>query len=523
MGRSAARPIVGRSLIRWLAAKIEAAGGMLAERFAFCQTMPLEEFLATAEALRKSGYRPIRFRPYADGQVVESRRPSGPGTGENGGWLTDQTTDAIRKQDDLNRQEGFLPVDVAGYVAAGADGKPADRYAALWVEKAGPEDDARMFVAVPAAELQKAQDQLKGAGMAPATLVAFQDANERASYCGTGRKSASYAASIFHNDLGEMKVPFELAQHAAITLVDLCVGVAAPPLATKERASAALKAAEAGLKAKPDDLNARFARASAYLQLGEYAKAIDDLDAVIKKAPQLADAFQLRAIAHARLGHKDEARADLAQFQKIGTDQSTKLYLSVIVAAELGEGAGEAFEKLEAALKSQPKDFDLAYNAACAYSLASQALGRKDPAKRRVLADRAIGVLKTAIENGYSDYSHMQEDADLDPIRGLPAFGEIMKAGHLDRSYAAVWERRMPFRGEPRLRSRPGRSSPAVPRAGVTGLSHGLALGRPDFAGRAAGHGLGLAPSGDQRAGEGPTGGTAGPGGDCLDPHGQGR
>ncbi len=33
----------------------------------------------------------------------------------------------------------------------------------------------------------------------------------------------------------------------------------------------------------------------------------------------------------------------------------------------------------------------------------------------------------------------MQEDADLDPSRDLPAFAEIMKAGHLDRHYAALW------------------------------------------------------------------------------------
>ena len=51
-----------------LVSRIESAQGMLSERFAFCQTMPLDEFLTTAEALRNSGYRPVRFRPYADGQ-----------------------------------------------------------------------------------------------------------------------------------------------------------------------------------------------------------------------------------------------------------------------------------------------------------------------------------------------------------------------------------------------------------------------------------------------------------------------
>src|SRR5262249_40822060 len=53
-----------------LVSRIESAQGILSERFGFCQTMPLDEFLTTAESLRKSGYRPVRFRPYADEQVV---------------------------------------------------------------------------------------------------------------------------------------------------------------------------------------------------------------------------------------------------------------------------------------------------------------------------------------------------------------------------------------------------------------------------------------------------------------------
>jgi len=429
-------------------ARIESAGGLVAERFGFCQTMPLGEFLAAVEALRVSGCRPVRFRPYADGQVV---RVAVVWTRDGRKWRMahDQTADTISKQDDLHRKEGFLPVDVAGYVATGADGKPADRYAALWIGKAGPEDDARMLVAVSAAELKKAQAQLKAAGMAPVTLMAFQDAKGRKSYCGIGHKSTTYAAFVLRNDLGETRVPYELDQHAEATLVDLSAGVAAPRVSTRERASAAVKAAEAGLTANPDNPLARLARASAYLQLAECAKAIDDLDAVIKKAPQIAKAFRLRAIAHARLGHKDEARADLAQYQKLSRDQSIKLFLSVVVAAELGEGASEALAKLEAALKSEPKGVDVAYNAACAYSLAAQALGRNDQPRGQALSNRAIGVLKTAIENGYSDYNYMQEDADLDPIRGLPEFGAIMKGGHSDRSYAAVWSADVGFEASP--------------------------------------------------------------------------
>jgi formylglycine-generating enzyme required for sulfatase activity len=328
---------------------------------------------------------------------------------------------------------------VAGYEAAAPDGKPAGRYAALWVEKRDPGDDAEIEVAIPAAELHKTEGRITSAGMALLSLVALRESDQRTSYSGIARKSPTSGDSVYRNDLGESDFAAELFQYAAVILTDLSVSAAVPPMTTKERASAALQAAEAALKAKSNDPNARFARANAHFQLADYAKAIVDLDALIKQAPQMANALQIRAIAHARLRHNDQARADLALYEKGDSDESNKLYLAVIVAAELGEAGSPAFEKLDAALKSRPKDSDIAYNAACAYALASQAIGRNDAAKGRALAVRATSVLKGAVESGYSNYSRMQEDVDLDPIRGRPEFGEIMKAGHVERAYAAIW------------------------------------------------------------------------------------
>ena len=115
-----------------LTGKIESAQGMLAERFAFCQTMPLDEFLTTAEGLRPSGYRPTRFRPYAEGKslgvaAVWTR------DGRPCRLAHDQSADEIRQTDERNGNEGYLPVDVAGYLATGGDeGKPTSRFAALW-------------------------------------------------------------------------------------------------------------------------------------------------------------------------------------------------------------------------------------------------------------------------------------------------------------------------------------------------------------------------------------------------------
>jgi Sulfatase-modifying factor enzyme 1 len=48
-------------------------------------------------------------------------------------------------------------------------------------------------------------------------------------------------------------------------------------------------------------------------------------------------------------------------------------------------------------------------------------------------------LLREAVKNDDADFGKMDEDADLDPVRDEPAFAEIMKAGNVERRYAAVW------------------------------------------------------------------------------------
>jgi len=125
--------------------RIESAQGVLAERFAVCETMPLDGFLAVTEGLRKSGYRPVRFRPYADGPVV---RVAAVWTTDGLNWriVSGLAPEQIRQRDKKNRSEKFLPVDVAGYVDTETEGKPSDRYAAIWVEKSRVEDEVEVEV-----------------------------------------------------------------------------------------------------------------------------------------------------------------------------------------------------------------------------------------------------------------------------------------------------------------------------------------------------------------------------------------
>src|SRR5262249_27275041 len=53
-----------------LVQEVEKADGMVAERFALCQTLPLGRAAAVVEGLRRSGYRPLCYRPYAAAGAV---------------------------------------------------------------------------------------------------------------------------------------------------------------------------------------------------------------------------------------------------------------------------------------------------------------------------------------------------------------------------------------------------------------------------------------------------------------------
>jgi formylglycine-generating enzyme required for sulfatase activity len=111
----------------------ETAYGTLAERFAFCQTMPLREFIQLAERLRQCGYRPIRFQPYRPGEPPASAVALWVAAvwardGQDWQMAHGLSAEELRQRDAENRKESFQPVDVTGYLS---DGK--EHYAALWV------------------------------------------------------------------------------------------------------------------------------------------------------------------------------------------------------------------------------------------------------------------------------------------------------------------------------------------------------------------------------------------------------
>jgi len=418
-----------------LVSRIESAEGILAERFAFCQTIPLGEFLTTAEGLRKSGYRPVRFRPYADGA----------GTRVAGVWVRDgrnwrltpgQTPVEVRRQDEKNRTEKFLPVDVAGYVAS-VVGQPAERYAALWVE--APGDDARLYLGATDDDLTEAQKPLEDDRLIPRTLHAQRSTDGRTRYSGIwGKPPTPGVTTQGYRDLFAWDYAENQALFSDRVLVDVAVSEAGKQLSVPERAREALQRAEKTLKTKPDDLSALMARARAWLRLGENDKSLVALSAVLAKSRDDQSALELRPIALSRLGKKEPALADLVRYQKDAPERS-RLYLAAVVAAELGDGADAATLALEAALRKEPGDADLRYDAARAFALASKTVDRTDHEKARALAGRAIALLEEEVRDNDLSFALLDDSPDLDPLRDDPAFARLLGAGHPEQRFAGVW------------------------------------------------------------------------------------
>lgn len=62
----------------------------------------------------------------------------------------------------------------------------------------------------------------------------------------------------------------------------------------------------------------------------------------------------------------------------------------------------------------RPRDPLVHYNLACSYALLQH-------------AEEAVATLRRAVEVGYRDFEHLEQDPDLDGIRQSPEYGQFMK------------------------------------------------------------------------------------------------
>jgi serine/threonine protein kinase/formylglycine-generating enzyme required for sulfatase activity len=198
-----------------LVRKIEAAQGLIAERFALCQTMPLDEFLALTEALRPSGYRPVRVRPFADEKGI---RVAAVWQRDGRPWrlVHDLTAEAVLKQDEEQKPQHFRPADVAGYYK-----DDADRYVVVWVET-DAQNDVRLYVGVAEAQHAAAFQPLRKAELQPAVLHVLAPPHGPARFSAIWRKPAAAGTSRWNESRQDLHDFIEADNNLA---VDVSVAV----------------------------------------------------------------------------------------------------------------------------------------------------------------------------------------------------------------------------------------------------------------------------------------------------------
>lgn len=167
----------------------------------------------------------------------------------------------------------------------------------------------------------------------------------------------------------------------------------------------------------PEYSLAYFRRAEERLEAGRFSDAIEDYNTAIVLDPDLAGrAFILmrRGDAYRFLGKNDEARKDYEALLAVEKD-STLTTDSWTPFAYTGLGDAEkAIETMQTIIATDTTDITgTLYNAACIYAR----LGRKT---------EAMKYLKEAVEKGYNRFSHIATDYDLDCLRDMPEYQEII-------------------------------------------------------------------------------------------------
>ena len=169
------------------------------------------------------------------------------------------------------------------------------------------------------------------------------------------------------------------------------------------------------VKKRPDRSYSYRERATIKMYNKQYDDALEDLELAVTLAPKSIRSYYCRARIYDKLGKKDKAEADFNKVLELDPDHNrssdTYYTLAILGKKDEAEKAMNDFYKDDQDLEEQS---NLYYNKACFYSLVGK-------------TDEAIEYLKKSLENGWRDFSHIGYDPDLDAIRELPKFKELIK------------------------------------------------------------------------------------------------
>ena len=246
---------------------VEDAKGIVGERFAFCQTLPLKHLFPVADKLAEAGYRPIKIRPYAHGDDV-SVAVTWNRDGRPWELRIDQTAEQVRAEHEM-RNEHWVAVDLAGYVSnlgtANSGIEKVDRYAILWTDSNAKVTDSAIYLSEDS-EDEDVDEKLEQRGFPfQNSMQGFLSVDGTNKYCGvrwplkeSTWRFRSYTTNTLERHTVHHAVEFGLSPMSAPEEPD-----------TVARYSEKRSAAEKRLEENPGTSRYRFDRAIANFRLGE--------------------------------------------------------------------------------------------------------------------------------------------------------------------------------------------------------------------------------------------------------------
>jgi TolB-like protein/Flp pilus assembly protein TadD len=177
---------------------------------------------------------------------------------------------------------------------------------------------------------------------------------------------------------------------------------------------------ETALQLNPNFFWAHYFYARTCFQEGKFEEAVRHYQDAARVRPEDFQSWLLMSTLLKDLGRPDEALAAQRQglyvaerHLELNPDDARALYLGAGALAQTGQRE-KALEWTRRARAIDPEDTGVLYNVACAYAMLGE-------------LDEAMDCIEKSVQNGFGHKEWLENDSDLNPIRGNPRFQAVLR------------------------------------------------------------------------------------------------